>query len=210
MDRTFTTVRNMLHAIEAPLYDVGVLSDRGGCFPELGVIPAVAVIARLSLLKYRNARGSHIYLRPSGEHRYTVFDDLSEVALRQVPEPARCGRHRLLRRRLRHQHERRPDRTSPRRQLPLQRSQPLRRAAYICRTMVKAKDWANRLPAQWLLLTACLRHSSFVVRAKCSMHMRRDYVRVTNSAPDKVAAEQNLETSQRSIRSGGSIDDRLP
>ena len=29
MDKTESTVRNMLTAIEAPLYDVGVLSDRG-------------------------------------------------------------------------------------------------------------------------------------------------------------------------------------
>jgi hypothetical protein len=29
MDRTESTVRKMLTAIEAPLYDIGVLSDRG-------------------------------------------------------------------------------------------------------------------------------------------------------------------------------------
>lgn len=80
MDRTEATVRNMLAAIEAPLYDVGVLSDRG-MLPGLDGIPGSAVIERLSLLKYRNARGSHIYIRPSGEHRYTVLDDLSQISL---------------------------------------------------------------------------------------------------------------------------------
>jgi hypothetical protein len=70
----------MLAAIEAPLYDVGVLSERG-ILPGLNDITASAVIERLSLLKYRNARGSHIYIRPSGEHRYTVLDDLSEISL---------------------------------------------------------------------------------------------------------------------------------
>jgi hypothetical protein len=83
MDRTESTVRNMLAAIEAPLYDVGVLSDRG-MLPGLDRIPRDAVIERLSLLKYRNARGSHIYIRPSGEHRYTVFDDLSEISLAKL------------------------------------------------------------------------------------------------------------------------------
>ncbi len=73
----------MLSAIEAPLYDVGVLSDRG-MLPGLDAIPAATVLARLSLLKYRNARGSHIYIRPSGEHRYTVLDDLSEVSLAKL------------------------------------------------------------------------------------------------------------------------------
>ncbi len=83
MDRTETTVRNMLRAIEAPLYDVGVLSDRG-MLPGLDGIPASSVLEKLSLLKYRNARGSHIYIRPSGEHRYTALDDLSETSLAKL------------------------------------------------------------------------------------------------------------------------------
>ena len=83
MDRTEATVRNMLTAIEAPLYDVGVLSDRG-MLPGLDGIPAAAVLEKLSLLKYRNARGSHIYIRPSGEHRYTVLDDLSDTSLAKL------------------------------------------------------------------------------------------------------------------------------
>src|ERR1035438_10647084 len=70
MDKTESTVRNMLTAIEAPLYDVGVLSDRG-MLPGLDGIPAAAVLDRLALLKYRNAHGSHIYIRPSGEHRFS-------------------------------------------------------------------------------------------------------------------------------------------
>ncbi|AFL89278.1 hypothetical protein Terro_3046 [Terriglobus roseus DSM 18391] len=83
MDRTETVVRNMLQAIEAPLYDVGVLSDRG-MLPGLDGITGDAVLARLPLLKYRNARGSHIYIRPSGEHRYTALDDLSEISLSRL------------------------------------------------------------------------------------------------------------------------------
>ena len=83
MDKTEQTIRNMLRAIEAPLYDVGVLSDRG-MLSGLDAIASADTIARLSLLKYRNARGSHIYLRPSGEHRYTVLDDLSEIALAKL------------------------------------------------------------------------------------------------------------------------------
>jgi hypothetical protein len=47
--------------------------------PSLDGIPAAAVLDRLSLLKYRNVRGSHIYVRPSGEHRFTVLDDLNET-----------------------------------------------------------------------------------------------------------------------------------
>src|SRR5271168_4561512 len=80
MANTESTVRHMLTAIEAPLYDLGVLSNRG-MLPGLDGIPAEAVLARLSLLKNRNARGSHIYVRPTGEHRYTALDDLSETSL---------------------------------------------------------------------------------------------------------------------------------
>ncbi len=83
MDRTEAIVRNMLSAIEAPLYDVGVLSHRG-MLPGLDAIPAATALAKLSLLKYRNARGSHIYIRPSGEHRYTALDDLSEISLAKL------------------------------------------------------------------------------------------------------------------------------
>ena len=83
MDRTEATVRNMLAAIEAPLYDVGVLSDRG-MLPGLDGITGSGLIERLSLLKYRNARGSHIYIRPSSEHRYSVLDDLSETSLAKL------------------------------------------------------------------------------------------------------------------------------
>lgn len=80
MDRTEQTVRHMLAAIEAPLYDVGVLSSRG-MLPGLDQIPALAVLHKLQVLKFRNARGSHIYLRPSCEHRYTVLDDLDHAKL---------------------------------------------------------------------------------------------------------------------------------
>ncbi len=73
----------MLGAMEAPLYDVGVLSDRG-MLPGLDGIPASTVLERLPLLKYRNARGSHIYIRPSGEHRFTVLDDLDEASLARL------------------------------------------------------------------------------------------------------------------------------
>jgi hypothetical protein len=83
MDRTEISVRHMLTAIEAPLYDVGVLSNRG-MLPGLDGIPAEAVLARLALLKNRNARGSHIYIRPAGEHRYTTLDDLSETSLAKL------------------------------------------------------------------------------------------------------------------------------
>jgi RepB DNA-primase from phage plasmid len=83
MDKTEIAVRYTLTALEAPLYDIGVLSHRG-MLPGLDGIPAETILARLSLLKIRNVRGSHIYIRPSGEHRYTALDDLSEISLAKL------------------------------------------------------------------------------------------------------------------------------
>ena len=48
MDKTESAVRKMLTAIEAPFYDVGVLSDRG-MLPCLDCISAAAVLDRLAL-----------------------------------------------------------------------------------------------------------------------------------------------------------------
>lgn len=53
MDRTESTVRKMLTAIEAPLYDIDVLSDRV-MLPGLDSIPSAALLDRLSLLKHSN------------------------------------------------------------------------------------------------------------------------------------------------------------
>lgn len=83
MNRCESAVRSMLQAIDAPLYDIGVLSDRG-MLRGLDSLTADAVLSRLPLLRYRNARGSHIYIRPSGEHRFTVLDDLSDAALARL------------------------------------------------------------------------------------------------------------------------------
>jgi hypothetical protein len=61
----------MLTAIEAPLYDVRVLGDRG-MLPGLDGIPAAAVLDRLALLKYRNAHGSHKEAPPESSWVFAV------------------------------------------------------------------------------------------------------------------------------------------
>ncbi len=83
MDRIEAVIRNTLEAVSAPLYDIGVLSERG-MLPGFEAIPFAAVLDRLPLLKHRNARGAHIYFRPSGEHRFTVLDDLTEASVARL------------------------------------------------------------------------------------------------------------------------------
>ena len=80
MDRTLIAVRNMLAALDAPAYDIGILSDRG-MLPGLSDLPADLVMSRLPLLKAHNSRGAHIYIRPSGAHRFTVLDDLNQGSI---------------------------------------------------------------------------------------------------------------------------------
>src|SRR6202042_569450 len=80
MDRTFIAVRNMLAALDAPAYDIGILSDRG-MLPGLSDLPDHLVISRLPLLKAHNSRGAHIYIRPSRAHRFTVLDDLNRTSI---------------------------------------------------------------------------------------------------------------------------------
>src|ERR1700691_3696416 len=83
MDRTLIAVRKMLAALDAPEYDIGVLSDRG-MLPGLSNLPAHIIMSRLPLLKAHNRRGAHIYIRPSGAHRFTVLDDLNQPSIDQL------------------------------------------------------------------------------------------------------------------------------
>ena len=83
MDRTQIAVERMLAALDAPAYDLGVLSERG-MLPGLANLAASGVMSRIPLLKAHNARSAHIYIRPAGEHRYTVLDDLSAEAVERL------------------------------------------------------------------------------------------------------------------------------
>jgi hypothetical protein len=78
-----SSVANLLAAVQAPLYDLGVLSPRG-MLPGLNNLAAASVLDRLSLLKRHNLRDAHIYFRPSGEHRFTLLDDLDQPALARL------------------------------------------------------------------------------------------------------------------------------
>ena len=80
MERTLIAVHNTLAAIHTPAYDVGILTDRG-MLPGLANLSAANVLSRIPLLRAHNAKGAHIYIRPSGEHRFTVLDDLSQQSV---------------------------------------------------------------------------------------------------------------------------------
>ena len=79
MDRTEHTIRQLLAALPAPGYDIGVLTDRG--MYRVEAAPASRVRRMLRFLKHRNANGAHIYIRPTGESAYTLLDDLNAATL---------------------------------------------------------------------------------------------------------------------------------
>ncbi len=79
MDRTENTIRQLLAALPAPGYDIGVLTDRG--MYRVEAAPASRVLRMLPFLKQRNANGAHIYIRPTGESSYTLLDDLTAATL---------------------------------------------------------------------------------------------------------------------------------
>ena len=75
MDRTEATIRTLLTALPAPGYDLGILSD--GRMYRLEAVQACRLLRMLPYLKYRNANGAHIYMRPAGESAYTLLIDLN-------------------------------------------------------------------------------------------------------------------------------------
>jgi len=82
MDRTQTAVRRQLNALDAHEYEVGIRD------PEKGMIrrtwTALKILKALGWLKYCNANGAHIYIRPRGTKGYVLVDDLTQGAISQM------------------------------------------------------------------------------------------------------------------------------
>ncbi len=83
MDKTEQAIRRTLAAIEAPLYDIGILNERG-MYPRMDGLTAAQVHRSIPYLRYRNAQAAHVFFRPSGEHRFTVLDDLTRTILARL------------------------------------------------------------------------------------------------------------------------------
>ena len=82
MDRTETIIRKLIVALPATGYDLGILSE-GGMY-RLEAVQASRFLRMLRYLKYRNANGAHIYIRPTGESAYTLLDDLNRTTLERL------------------------------------------------------------------------------------------------------------------------------
>jgi hypothetical protein len=82
MDRTEATLRKLFAALPSPGYDLGILGNAG--MYRLEAVSASRVLRMLPYLKYRNANGAHIYIRPTGESCYTLLDDLTHSTLARL------------------------------------------------------------------------------------------------------------------------------
>ncbi len=88
MDRTEATLRNLFTALPAPGYDLGTLSERGVYRLEAVLRPRI--LRMLPYLKYSNANGAHISVRPTGESAYTLLDDLTPATLARLETEGYC------------------------------------------------------------------------------------------------------------------------
>ena len=83
MDKTEQAIRRTLTAIDAPLYDIGILNECG-MYPRMDGLTAAQVQRSIPYLRYRNTQGAHVFFRPSGEHRFTILDDLNRSILARL------------------------------------------------------------------------------------------------------------------------------
>ena len=94
MQRTIEAIEKHLSAIRWPLYEVGVY------FPATEVVvdskmllrtwDEATVLKSIQWLRAKNAEGAAIYVRPKGEHRYSLVDDLTAEAVQRCPSGKRA------------------------------------------------------------------------------------------------------------------------
>src|SRR5687767_1409389 len=81
MTRTIEAVRAHLAAIRSALFEVGVFFPDGADRPESKMLlrtwDEAALHRSISWLRAKNAEGAAIYVRPHGEHSYSLIDDLN-------------------------------------------------------------------------------------------------------------------------------------
>lgn len=88
MQRTIEAIEKHLSAIPSPLYEVGV------DFPVTEVVAdskmllrtwdEATVLKSIPWLSAKNAEGAAVYVRPKGEHRYSLVDDLTAEAVQRM------------------------------------------------------------------------------------------------------------------------------
>ena len=88
MQRTIDAIEKHLVAIRSPLYEVGVFFPATGERAESKMLLRTwdepALFKSVPWLRAKNAEGAAIYIRPKGEHPYSLVDDLKPEALNEM------------------------------------------------------------------------------------------------------------------------------
>ena len=82
-NRTEIAVRQHLAAIRSPLYEIGVFfpaTEKTDSKMLLRTWDEATVLKSVPWLRAKNAEGAAIYVRPKGEHQYSLIDDLTADA----------------------------------------------------------------------------------------------------------------------------------
>jgi hypothetical protein len=80
---TEAEVRQQLSAMGCESVDLGALSQSGRMLLAENCSAAL-IPSSLRWLRRENARGAHIFIRPSGIHRLSLVDDLTADAILQM------------------------------------------------------------------------------------------------------------------------------
>ena len=88
MNRTVEAVRAHLAAIHSPLYEIGVFFPPSEGRPESKMLlrtwDEAALHRSIPWLRAKNTEGAAIYIRPHGEHPYSLIDDLNFAGVRRL------------------------------------------------------------------------------------------------------------------------------
>ena len=76
-------VRIQLRAMGCDLFDIGIKRDAGEMILREGQ-GAIEIEKTIKWLRHENAKGAHIYVRPTGAHSLSLLDDLSAEAIERM------------------------------------------------------------------------------------------------------------------------------
>ncbi|MCX6593163.1 MAG: DNA-primase RepB domain-containing protein [Acidobacteria bacterium] len=87
-NRTEIAVRQHLAAIQSPLYEIGVFFAGTETGKDSKMLlrtwDVAAVLKSIPWLRAKNANGAAIYVRPKGEHAFSLVDDLTAEAVARM------------------------------------------------------------------------------------------------------------------------------
>jgi len=89
LTRTREAVARHIAVLKSPLYEIGLFRpSTGDGQPEM--LPrtwdAKTLITSIPWLRWQNSRGRNIYMRPAGEHAFSLIDDLTPEAVRAMKQ----------------------------------------------------------------------------------------------------------------------------